>query len=191
MNHLKLKQVDDLILHASSPRLIEAQIIDYILALRNDGISYATILFLITPIFTFYQLNDIILNKKRVSRYLGEYKRVVRDQAYSIEQIQTALQNADSRMRMIILLLSSTGARIGSLSSLVFRNITKISDYGLYRITFYEDTKNEYYTFTTRECASTGIDNYLLYRQRCGEKIAFNQSTNRWEPEDTPLSSIY
>jgi integrase len=157
------------------------------MVLRNDGVSYATIMFLITPIFTFYHLNDIILNKKKVSRYLGEYKRVVRDQAYSIEQIQTALQNADSRMRMIILILSSTGARIGSLSSLVLRNITKMRDYGLYRMTFYEDTKNEYYTFTTRECAATGIDAYLQFRQRCGEKISFNDNTGRWEPENTPL----
>ena len=44
------------------------------------------------------------------------------------------------------------------------------------------------YSFTTREAAGkTGIDGYLFYRQRCGEKISFNQSTNRWEPEDTPL----
>jgi hypothetical protein len=56
LNHLKLKQVDDLLLHASNPRYIESQIIDYIMALRNDGISYATIQFLIAPIFTYYML---------------------------------------------------------------------------------------------------------------------------------------
>lgn len=109
MNHLKLKEVDDLLLHAASPKVIESQIIDYIMALRDSGISYATIKFLIAPIFTFYQLNDVILNRKKVSRYLGEYKRVVRDEAYSTEHIQTTLQNADQRMRMIILLLASTG----------------------------------------------------------------------------------
>ena len=41
--------------------------------------------------------------------------------------------------------------------------------------------------FVTRECATTGIDNYLEYRKRSGENISFNQNTNRWEPEDTPL----
>lgn len=187
LNHLKLKEVDGLLLHATSPKHIEAQIIDYIMSLRNTNVAYATIQFLIAPIFTYYQLNDVVLNRKKVSRYLGEHKRIVRDQAYSTEQIQTALQNADQRMRMIILLLSSTGCRIGALPSLVFRNLTKLPDYGLYRITFYEDTTSQYYTFTTRECASTGIDNYLLYRQRCGERITFNENANRWEPEDTPL----
>jgi hypothetical protein len=187
MNHLKLKQVDDLLSHADKPRLIESQIIDYIMSLRNTGVAYATIQVLTAPIFTFYQLNDVVLNRKKVHRYLGENKKVVIDHAYSTEQIQQALQNADQRMRMIILLLASTGCRLGSLPSLVFRNLTKIPDYGLYKVTFYEGTPNEYYTFTTRECATTGIDNYLLYRQRCGEKISFNATLQRWEPDDTPL----
>ena len=65
--------------------------------------------------------------------------------------------------------------------------MTKKQEYGLYKITFYEGTNNEYYSFTTREAAETGITPYLLYRQRCGEKISFNQNTNKWEPEDTPL----
>ena len=154
--------------------------------LKESGISYATIQFLVAPIFTFYQLNDIVLNRKKVSRYLGEYKRVVNDQAYTTEQIQTALQNADHRMRMIILLLASTGCRVGSLPGLTLGNLTKLSNYELYRITFYEGTNNEYYTFTTSECASS-VDNYLQYRQRCGEKISFSENTQKWEPSETPL----
>lgn len=184
--HLKLKDVDGLLLHISNPRNIESQIIDYIMSLRDNGLSQNTIKFLVVPIFTFYQLNDIILNRKKVSRYLGEYKRVVKDHAYTTEQIQTALQNADQRMRMIILLLASTGCRVGSLPGLTLGSLLKISNYGLYRITFYEGTNNEYYTFTTREAAATGIDTYLQYRQRCGEKISFNES-GKWEPADSPL----
>ena len=124
--------MDGLLLHVSNPRYIESQIIDYIMALEASGISYATIQYLVAPIFTFYQLNDVVLNRKKVSRYLGEYKRVVRDEAYTTEHIQTALQNADARMRMIILLLSSTGARIGSLPGLTLGNLvnaTQIMDY--------------------------------------------------------------
>jgi hypothetical protein len=95
MNHVKVKQVDDLLLHSSTPKLIETSIIDYIMSLRNDGVSYATIKFLIAPIFTYYQLNDILLNRKKCCRYLGEFKRVVKDHAYTTEQIQQMLQNAD------------------------------------------------------------------------------------------------
>jgi hypothetical protein len=65
--------------------------------------------------------------------------------------------------------------------------LTKLPEYDIYKIVFYEGTNNEYFTFTTRESAQTGIDSYLNYRKRCGEKLTFNASTNRWEPEDTPL----
>jgi hypothetical protein len=187
LEHHKLKSPDDLLIHADNPRYIESQIIDYIVSLRKDGIAYASMQFYVAPIFTFYQLNDVVLNRKKVSRYLGEYKRIVKDNAYTTEQIQQMLQNADIRMRMILLLLTSTGARIGALPSLVLGNLTRLPEYGIYRVLFYEDSSSEYYNFTTRECASTGIENYLLYRQRCGERISFNEELQKWEPEDTPL----
>jgi site-specific recombinase XerD len=187
MRHVKLTSPDQLFHDRITPKVIEAHLIDYVMSLRQDGIAYATIQHLMAPVFTFYQLNDVIVNRKKVHRYLGERKRVVKDKAYTIEQIGQALQNADQRMRMIILILASTGCRIGALPGLTLGNLTKLPDVGLYKITFYEGTNNEYYSFCTRECASTGIENYLNYRQRCGEKLAFNQSTNSWEPADTPL----
>jgi hypothetical protein len=127
------------------------------------------------------------LNRKKVSRYLGEYKRVAKDGAYTTEQVQTMLKNADPRLSMIIHILNSTGCRIGALPGLTLGNLTKRSDYGLYKIVFYWGTNNEYYTFTTRECAQTGVDNYLLYRKRTGENISFNEKTQQWEPLDAPL----
>jgi hypothetical protein len=39
MNHLQLKEVDDLLLQ-QNPRMIESQIIDYIMVLREDGYGY-------------------------------------------------------------------------------------------------------------------------------------------------------
>jgi integrase len=185
MNHLKMTEANQL-LEIGSQKIIESQLIDYIMSLRQDGLSYATMKHMLAPIFTFYQLNDIVLNRKKIARYFGECKRVAKDRAYTTEQVQQAISTSDHRMRTIILLLSSTACRIGALPGLTLGNLNKIPE-GLYKITFYEGTNNEYYTFTTRECAQTGIDPYLLYRQRCGEKLSFNQKTNRWEPEDAPL----
>lgn len=170
MKYLQITNVDDLLLHhgiEADKKLIESQVIKYVMSLRQDGLSYATMKYLVAPIFTFYQLNDVVLNHKKINRYFGEYKKVVRDTAYTTEQIGQALQNADQRMRCIILLLASTGCRIGAIPSLTLGNLTKIPEYGLYKITFYEGTNNEYYTFCTREAAQIGIDNYLEYRKRC------------------------
>jgi integrase len=145
MNHLKLTNADDLLLLQSDKKIIESQVIKYIMSLKNEGVSYSTIKFLVAPVFTFYQLNDIVLNRKKILRYLGEYKKVVRDTAYTIEQIQQALQNADQRMRMIILLLSSTGCRVGALPGLTLGHLQKLPDYGLYKIVLYEGTNNLLY----------------------------------------------
>ena len=186
LNHLKLTEVNDLLINQQYPRLIESQIIDYIMTLRNDGLAYASIQFMVAPIMTFYSLNDIVLNRKKISRYFGEYKRVVKDHAYTVEEINKALQTADQRMKLVILLLTSTGQRIGSLSVLTLGSLTRIEDYGIYKVTIYEGTNNEYYTFTTREFANA-YEDYMAYRQRCGEKISFNNETKKWEPEQTPL----
>lgn len=190
----KLKEVDDLLpsmnlnpSRNSDPRYIESQIISYIMHLRERGLSYSTLQFLVAPIFTFYQLNDVTLNRKKVSRYMGEYKRVARDGVYTTEQIQTMLRNAEPRLAMIIHILNSTACRIGALPSLTLGDLTKLPEYGgLYKIVFYAATNNEYYSFLSREGAQA-TENSLSYRKRMGEDISFNESTNRWEPEDVPL----
>ena len=112
LNHVKKSQLEDLLVHKTNPRHIESQLIDYIMSLRNSGVAHSTIKFLIAPIFTFYSINDVYPNRKKISRYLGENRRVVKDVAYTTEQIQTALQTADVRMRMILLVLVSTGCRL-------------------------------------------------------------------------------
>ena len=67
MNHLKITNIDNLLTNAAKPRLIEAQIIDYIMSLRNEGVAYSTIKAITNPIFTFYQLNDVTKSQKGVS----------------------------------------------------------------------------------------------------------------------------
>ena len=78
MKHLKIIEADQL-LETNNPKIIEAKLIDYIMSLRNDGLSYATMKHMLAPILTFHQINDILLNRKKIARYFGECKRVVRD----------------------------------------------------------------------------------------------------------------
>jgi hypothetical protein len=117
LNHRKLTEIDNLLLE-QNPRLIESQIVDYVMTLRSEGIAFATIQFLVASIITFYSLNDVILNKRKISRYFGEYRKRVKDRAYTSEEIWRDLQIAGQRMKVIILMLTSTGQRIGSLSDI-------------------------------------------------------------------------
>lgn len=63
------------------------------------------------------------------------------------------LNVADERMKCIILLLASTGMRIGGLAGLKIPSIRKIEEYQLYRVSVYEDSAEEYTCFTIPECA--------------------------------------
>jgi integrase len=186
MRYLKITRPDQL-LSSQDPKEIQTNIVQYIMSLRKSGISYSTIKFMIAPLFTFYQLNYVVLNRRIVSRYMGENRRIVKDRPYTLEEIQKMVTSADPRMRAIILLLSSTGCRIGGIVDLTLGNLTKIPEIGLYKITFYEGTADEYYTFCTRECASQGIDAYLEFRKRCGERLEFNDKLQQWEPHNAPL----
>jgi hypothetical protein len=118
-------------------------------------------------------MNRVSLDTKHIREYLPEFKKSKKDRPYEFEQILKLLDIADERMRTVVLLLASTGMRIGAIPGLRLRNIEKVStDSGLviYKITVYEGFNQEYTTFCTPEC-STAIDNYLKMRSRYGEKL--------------------
>jgi site-specific recombinase XerD len=80
------------------------------------------------------------------------------------------LKVSDERMKCVVLILTSTGMRIGGLAGLKISSLKKIDEYGLYRLTVYEGSSEEYICFTTPECASA-IDFYLGQREMWGEKL--------------------
>jgi site-specific recombinase XerD len=71
------------------------------------------------------------------------------------------LDVSDLRMKVMILLMASSGMRIGALPSLRLRNLERIDS--IYKVTVYEGTNSSYYTFCTPECSSF-IDAYFEYR---------------------------
>jgi site-specific recombinase XerD len=153
----------------SNPRLIEQKIIEFILHLKQQGKSYAAIRIYLAAVKSFYKINDIFLNDSKISKFLPEQKRVRKDRAYNHKEISKLLEIAEERMRVVILLLASTGVRIGSLPELRLRNLERISD-DCYKLTVYENYNQEYMTLCTPEC-SKAIDNYLDMRSAYGENI--------------------
>jgi integrase len=152
---------------------IDAQkyLIQYISELRNNKLSSSAINGRLYPVFHFYEMNDIVLNKKKIKMFQGEYVKRARDRAYTHEEISRILNVSDLRMKVIILLMASSGMRIGSIPTLRLRNLEKRDQLDkVYKIIIYENSSEEYYTFCTPECASF-IDLYLEYRQKNGEKL--------------------
>jgi integrase len=148
---------------------IEQKIISYIVHMVKNKLATGTIDTFCGAIFTFYEMNDVIaINKKKIKRYIPEKQKKFRDRSYTREEIAKLLNTSDLRFRAIVLTLSSTGIRIGALSILKLRDIRKVNS--TYRFTIYDNTKDEYFTSCTPECAE-GIDQYLDFRKRMGEPL--------------------
>ena len=74
MKYLLVQTVDELLKNADKPLLIEAHIREYIVTLRNPpyNLTYQTLNMYLSSITTFSAMNDVSLNRKRITRYLGE-----------------------------------------------------------------------------------------------------------------------
>jgi integrase len=157
LEHYKIS-MDDLL---SIPvKTIEEHIIDYLVGNK----SYMGKRMTINALKKFCEMNDLVLNWKKISQYIGEYQRVSRDRAYTDKEIKTLVDSADLRMKVILLLMASSGMRIGAVPDLKLKHVSGN------KITVYENTKEEYYTFITGECRQV-LDAYLDYRTRSGEKL--------------------
>lgn len=172
--YMRFRNVDDCSqLLQGDPRLIQSQIIEYIIYLREERkLGSNSINTNIAAIKKFYETNDIDLKWAKIKSYIGKGKGrggSKKDRPYTIKEISKMLEKTDQRGKVAILLMCSTGIRVGALSSLKIRNLEKIDRYGIYKITVYENEDEEYVTFCTPECASA-IDSYLEYRKRHGER---------------------
>ena len=154
-------------LSEKDPKIIGDQIIQFINSCKKKGMSYGAIHNYVTVVVSFYKINDVILNTIKIAKFLPEQRKVKKDRAYTHEEILRLLEGADERMKVVILLLASTGMRIGALPSL------KIASIQGDKITIYENDREEYFTFITTECKKA-IDSYLDMRSRYGEKLTDN-----------------
>ena len=163
-------------------KAIENDIISFLIYLRKDRkISYNSASYYLDALKKFYYVNsDYDFKWKLIKSYLGDDddvdenndSKIEEDRPYTKPEIQTMLKTAtDIRVKIIVLLISSSGIRMGGVPLLKLRNLTKIEKYNLYQINVYEKSKkSNYKTFCTPECASM-IDTYLQYRKHAGEEL--------------------
>lgn len=172
---------------------IDAQksIIKYIMSLREMKLASSSIKSRLYPVFHFYEMNDVTLNKEKINMFKGEFikKNNNNDKAYTHEQIRKILDVSDLRVKIVVLLMASTGCRVGALPSLKLRNLEKIQEFNLYKIRFYEGSSEQYISFTTPECASF-IDAYLEHRTQNGEKLNPDSYLIRDQFDITDLEQI-
>jgi len=148
---------------------LEDHIMDFIADQKQKVLSYATIRQRVAAIKHFYEMNRRPLSWKIVTKTIGKPSSK-KDRGYTHQEIAKMLTLAKPREQAAILLMASGGLRIGALPDLRLKHLKKIDEHGIYRVLVYENSEQEYCTFTTPEAAAA-IDRYLLYRTRYGEKL--------------------
>jgi integrase len=100
-------------------RLIEAKLIAWIVNLREkEMLAPVTIQSYLAGIMTFYKMNDIEPRRHKLKHYLPEDCKVNEDRAYAHEEIAKLLESCDQRMKALVLMLASSGMRIGAVPDL-------------------------------------------------------------------------
>jgi integrase len=154
------------------PKIIQANLAQFIVFLRDDKkSSSSTIKSYVAGLKHFYDMNEITtLNWRKINRHQPEHEACVEDRPYTREEIQRLLEAASPRDRAIILLMASSGLRVGAVSALTIKSLKPIDKYDIYKIMVYRKSKSQYFSFCTPETRKE-IDAYLERRNRVGERL--------------------
>jgi hypothetical protein len=97
MNFVKIEKYEDLLILNADPHKLEGIIRDYIIHMRQDKkLSSATISARIAGISHFYQMNDVIVNWRKL-KFRGRHSTVIEDRPYTRDEIKRLVDIAPLR----------------------------------------------------------------------------------------------
>jgi integrase len=141
---------------------------------QKGEISESTIPNYFKAIKLFCVMNDIIINWQKLNKGIPRGNSAAEDRAPTIEEIQKLLEYPDRRIKPIVLILFSSGIRVGAFETLKWKHIIPIKDdkgnIVAAKMTIYPGDKEEYFTFITSE-AYGAIKEWMDFRESFGEKI--------------------
>lgn len=127
LNYIKIHDLD--ILLDLGKEAIQELVIEYVLSMRDNvekRYSRSTVNTNVSAILYFFENNDIELNRRKVTRYYPSDESTKDDRSYTVKEIQRILSVCDLREKAMILLMTSTGVRIGSLCSMLISDLTEV-----------------------------------------------------------------
>jgi len=152
----------------NEPKQIEQLLIKFILKER-DRASPTNVIIPITAIKGFLSYYDVLLNWGKITAALPRGKHIANDRAPTRKEIRLALEFSDARMRMVILILSSSGIRVGAFTDLKLKHLVNLEN-GCARLKIDAGVQEEYWALISPE-ARESIELYLEMRRQIGEKL--------------------
>lgn len=173
---------------------LETDIIETIVRMKEDEcLSSSSTNLLIASLIHFFSINDVLLNRKKISKFIGEQQNKFEYRSYTHDEISRLLSILDERGKAAVLLMASTGMRVGGLAEIQLKHIQKryLDDLKVnyvYKIIVYgsSSSKYKYTTFCSPEAAKA-VDEYLNMRKRYDENMCQDPETGNWTPGDTPV----
>jgi integrase len=145
---------------------------DYVLTLRERGLSHSTMRSYLAAVELFLDVNKKIFHKTVLHKMIPAREKGGSDKPYTTEDIQKMLQStASKRDKVLVHFLASTGARPRSIEDpiLTFKNVEDMP-LGCKALFLYAGSRDEYWAFLTPE-ASQALQYYVDERKSRGEVI--------------------
>jgi len=142
-------------------------------ALRRE-ISPSTVTGLRKPLKLFLEMNDVTgINWSKVSRLMPRERRYALDRAPTVDELRMILTNSDLRLQAILLVMASSGIRLGAWDYLNIGHVHPIykdKELVAAKLSVYLGEPEEYISFLTPE-AYRKVEEYIDFRKKYGEKI--------------------
>lgn len=181
-----------LILAKDNPNLFQSNLIRYCNVLKKrieaGEISEGTMRNYVKAIKLFCEMNEITVFWKKISKGLPVAVQAADDRPPTIEEISKLIKDyPDRRLKVIVLIMLSSGIRIGAWNYLQWKHVEPIYDLKgdreiliAAKMTVYAGTSDKYYSFITKEAYDV-LKDWMGYRLLHGENI----NSESWLMRDT------
>ncbi len=169
-------------------------IIRYKDKVEKGSLSFSSISNFYKAVKHFCVMSDIILNWPKMNKMLPE-AGTGQDRAISADEIRQLLKAADHRGKALVLLLASSGVRIGAIPYIKLKHLKESKDKGKViaasLVVYPESKKDRYSTFITPECFEA-VQDYIRDRKKHREVITDNSPIfrNRYGRKATKCKTL-
>jgi len=161
------------------PRAFEKEFADFLVK-RGELTSPATVALIRNSMMKFFDASKVPRRRDSdrgvdwgyINEYVPERRKFGNDRAPTTEEMRAIMNVCDLRMRCLLLFMGSSGARVGAIGYLKWRDVVPVEHEGakFARVTVYRGEREQYDTFVTPECYGHLME-YRRIREGAGEKL--------------------
>lgn len=156
---------DDLVAFARKrPRAFEKEFADFLVK-RGELTSPATVALIRNSVMKFFDANKVPRRRDSergvdwgyINEYVPERRKFGSDRAPTTEEMRAIMNVCDLRTRCLLLFMGSSGARVGAIRYLTWKDLAEVEHEGakFARVTIYSGEREQYDTFVTPPSATS------------------------------------